>query len=82
MLCGDLEGLGGAPEGGDICVLAADSCRCTAETNTRLLRNYTPMKKKEAAPLYDLVWVISPNQPISHVTAPSDPELLPESPLR
>ena len=25
--------------------ITADSCCCTAETNTKLLSNYTPMKK-------------------------------------
>ena len=39
MLCDDLEGWDGdsgreAQGGGDICILTADSLRCTAETNT------------------------------------------------
>ena len=29
----------------DICIHMADSLCCTAETNTMLLSNYTPMKK-------------------------------------
>ena len=33
-----------AHEGGDIGILIADSCRCTAETNTALENNYTPIK--------------------------------------
>ena len=36
---------GGIQEGGDTCILMADSHRCTAETNT-LQRNYTPIKNK------------------------------------
>ena len=41
-LCDNLEvwdGVGGgreAQEGGDICILIADTCRCMAETNTIL----------------------------------------------
>ena len=31
-------------EGGDICILIADSLHCTAETNTILQSNYTPTK--------------------------------------
>ena len=30
--------------GGDICIPMADSLHCTAETNTILERNYTPMR--------------------------------------
>ena len=39
MLCNNLEGWGGlegqrkVQEGGDICILMADSCCCMAETN-------------------------------------------------
>ena len=33
---------------GDICICIADSLCCTAETNTTLLSNYTPIKKKES----------------------------------
>ena len=41
MLCDDLEGWDGrggreAKAGGDICICIADSCCCTAETNTLL----------------------------------------------
>ena len=42
VLCGDLEGWDGgmgrreAEEGGDICILIADSRCCIAETNTTL----------------------------------------------
>ena len=42
VLCDDLKGVGWggggreAHEGGDICLLIADSCCCTAETNTTL----------------------------------------------
>ena len=35
----------GIQEGGDTCILTADSHHCTAETNT-LQRNYTPIKSK------------------------------------
>ena len=35
-----------AQEGGDICVLIADSCCCTAETNTTLKSNYPLIKNK------------------------------------
>ena len=42
------EGRGGhgreAQEGGDICVLVADSHHCMAETKTTLLSNYPPNK--------------------------------------
>ena len=34
-----------AQKGGDICVHIADSLYCTAETNTALYINYTPIKK-------------------------------------
>ena len=40
MLCGNLEGWDGVgegkevQEGGNMCILMADSCWCTAETNT------------------------------------------------
>ena len=33
-------------ERGDICMHTADSLHCTAETNTTLQSNYTPIKKK------------------------------------
>ena len=32
--------------GGDICIFMADSCCCTAETNTTLPSNYPPIKNK------------------------------------
>ena len=35
-----------AQEGGDICMYIANSLCCTAETNTILQRNYTPIKQK------------------------------------
>ena len=35
-----------AQERGNICVHAANSCCCTAETNTTLRSNYTPIKKQ------------------------------------
>ena len=46
-----LEGLDGgvggkAQKGGDICILMGDSHWCTAETNTTLLSNYTPIKRE------------------------------------
>ena len=52
MLCDHLEGWGeGGWEGGsrgrtygDICICIADSLCYKAETNTPLLRNYTPVK--------------------------------------
>ena len=52
MLCDDLEGKdeeGGreVQEGGDICTHIADSLCCTAESNTTLKNNYTPIKKKK-----------------------------------
>jgi len=31
-------------EGGDLCIHTADSLHCTAETNTALPSNYTPIK--------------------------------------
>ena len=33
-------------EGGDICIFIADSLCCTAETDTTLYNNYTPIKNK------------------------------------
>ena len=49
MLCDDLEGWDGGcgretQEGGDKCILIADSCYCTAETNTTLKNNCSPIK--------------------------------------
>ena len=49
MLCDNLEGgigRGGreVQEGGDICMLMADSCCCMAETDATLLCNYLPIK--------------------------------------
>ena len=38
------RGADGRQEGGDICVLIADSFHCTAEANTTLLNSYTLMK--------------------------------------
>ena len=56
MLCDDLDrrdGVAGVgrevQEGGDTCVLTADSLHCTAETNRALQSNYTPIKKKAQA---------------------------------
>ena len=43
------DGVGGwkeVQEGGDICILMADSCCCRAETNTTLYSNYPPIKNK------------------------------------
>ena len=34
-----------AQEGGDTCILMADSHRCTAETNTTLYNSYSPINK-------------------------------------
>ena len=34
-------------EGGDKCIHSADSLHCTAETNTTLKSNYTPIKQNE-----------------------------------
>ena len=45
MLC-DLEGAMGEWEGGDICIVIADSLCCIAETDTTLYDNYTPIKNK------------------------------------
>ena len=36
-----------AEEGGGICMHMADSCCCTAETNTTLQSNYSPIKNKK-----------------------------------
>ena len=36
LLCGDLDGRDGGPEGRNICICKADSVHCTAETNTIL----------------------------------------------
>ena len=51
MLCEDLEGCGGRcgreeQEGGETCILMADSCCCTAETNTTLKSSYPLIKNK------------------------------------
>ena len=49
VLCDHLGGWdvgGGVWEGRDIGIHIADSLRCTAETNTTLQSNYTPIKKK------------------------------------
>ena len=50
MHCDDSKvGWGGgreAQEGGDICILIADSHGCTAESNTTLQSNYLPIKNK------------------------------------
>ena len=43
MLCGDLNGKE-IQGGGDICICVADSLCCTAETNTAVKSNYTPIK--------------------------------------
>ena len=49
MLCGDLNGKegdkwGGNPKKRGYVYMYADSLRCTAETNTMLLSNDTPIK--------------------------------------
>ena len=36
-----------AQEGGDVCIVKADSHCCMAETNTTLEGNYPPIKKKK-----------------------------------
>ena len=52
MLSDNLEGWDGVEDGReahgaeDLCVHTADSLCCTAETNTALLSNYTPIKNK------------------------------------
>ena len=46
VLCEDLEGWEGGHEGGDICVLIADSLFFTVETSTTLQSSYIPIKKK------------------------------------
>ena len=43
MLCGDLNGKE-ILKAGDICRCTADSLCCTAETNTTLSSNYTPIQ--------------------------------------
>ena len=50
VLCDDLDGQDGGDwgevqEGGDICIHIADSLHCTAETNTTLQSNCTPIKE-------------------------------------
>ena len=48
VLCDDREGgIGGGrgvQDGGDVCILRADSHCPTAETNTALLSNYSPIQ--------------------------------------
>ena len=49
VLCDDLAEWDGrwwegGPRGGDLCTHTADSLHCTAETNTALQSNYTPIK--------------------------------------
>ena len=43
MGCGDLHGTE-IQKGRDMCICVADSRCCTAETNTKLQGNYTPIK--------------------------------------
>ena len=47
MFCDDLDGWGGreVQEEGDIGIHIADSLHCTAENNTSLYSNFTPIKK-------------------------------------
>ena len=51
MICDDLEGWnvegGGRLMVGDVYILIADSLCCTAETNTILQNDYTPVKERE-----------------------------------
>ena len=47
MFCGDLNGKE-IQKRGDMCIHIADSLRRTAETNTTLQSNYTPIKEKKA----------------------------------
>ena len=47
MLCGDLEGWQGEGSRGDICIQIAGSLCYSAETNTTLQSNCTPIKTKE-----------------------------------
>ena len=51
MICDDLEGWnvggGGEAQGGDIYILIADSLCCTAETNTIMQNDYTPVRERE-----------------------------------
>ena len=44
-LCDNLEGREGGSEGGDICILMADS-RCIAQTNTTFKKNYPSITNK------------------------------------
>ena len=52
MLCDNLEGWDGlgngkeVQQGGNTCVLTADSCCCMAEANTALQSNYPSIKNK------------------------------------
>ena len=58
MLCGDLNGKE-IQRGGDISIHIADSLHSTAETNTTLYSNYTPIEKKKekvTVPWWRWVW--------------------------
>ena len=44
LRAGSREGGGQGQGGEDVCIRMADSCWCTAETNTTLLSNYMPVK--------------------------------------
>ena len=52
LLCDYLGGWGRdesrVQEGGGVCTPVADSCRNTAETNTRLQGNHPPIKKAKS----------------------------------
>ena len=45
-LCDNLEGREGGSEGGDICILMADS-RCIAQTNTTFKKNYPGINRDD-----------------------------------
>ena len=48
MLCDDPEGqdgFKGGPKGWSTCIHIADSLHCTAEANTTLQSNYTPIRE-------------------------------------
>ena len=73
MLCDGPEGqdgFKGGPKGGNTCTHVADSLHCTAEANTALQSNYTPVREgteKAMAPhsstlAWKIPWVEEPGR--------------------